>query len=817
VKLLYNSSFKTISKYMKYVTFLSGFVSICILLNNSITLANSHELTNGEIHEGLSTLEWQSIKKQIDFKINISNARTGNPKILNNSAIKQTTYLKASYPERSDNFGHSVAISGDTMVVSSIREDSIAAGVNGDETDNTSSDSGAAYVFVKEGESWVKQAYLKSSNPRQGDRFGQSVAIDGDTIVVGANRAHPFLRNSGIAYVFVRNNGVWEQQDFLRASNSGLNDQFGYSVAISNDTIVIGAIFEQSNATGVNGDESDNSVSGAGAAYVFIRESGIWTQQAYLKASSAPDIIDVFGVSVAISGNTIAVGASQESSNSLGINNDQSNNLANQSGAVYVFNRMGTQWSQQAYIKASNTGEEDYFGENIAISGDTLVVSAQFESSNATGIDGDQLNDLSESSGAAYVFIRTAETWSQQAYLKASNAQTNDIFGNSVAIDGDTIVVGALGEDSDAMGLNGNEFDNSSNNSGALYVFNRLDDVWLQSHYVKASNSQANDLFGQSVAVDENTIVSGSIDEDSNGEDEANNQSHNSGAAYVFELDQGFDLQAGHSALWYNPEQSGHGINVYMLADNRIIVLWYVYDDQGNQVWLLGVGTHDGTKATLDVTFNDGAMFPPDFDSADVNTVSWGQFELEFSGCNNGLFKWIPIADNGFTAGETNVTRLTTSSGLTCTDTAAKEALETQVEKSSFKASDFAMQAAHSALWYNPEQSGHGINVYMLDDNRIIVIWYVYDDQGNQVWLLGVGTHDGRNASLDVTVTSGAMFPPNFEAGDVVSENWGQFELEFSGCNNGLFRWLPVAGNGYTSGEINVTRLTSTLGLTCTE
>ena len=108
------------------------------------------------------------------------------------------------------------------------------------------------------------------------------------------------------------------------------------------------------------------------------------------------------------------------------------------------------------------------------------------------------------------------------------------------------------------------------------------------------------------------------------------NSSVDSGAAYVFELDQGFDFQAGHSALFYNPEQSGHGINVYMLDDNRIIVLWYVYDDQGNQVWLLGVGTHDGTKATLDVTFNDGAMFPPNFDSADVNTVTWGQFELEF-------------------------------------------------------------------------------------------------------------------------------------------------------------------------------------------
>ena len=177
----------------------------------------------------------------------------------------------------------------------------------------------------------------------------------------------------------------------------------------------------------------------------------------------------------------------------------------------------------------------------------------------------------------------------------------------------------------------------------------------------------------------------------------------------------------------------------------------------------------------------------------------------------------MPLADNGFTAGETNVTRLTTSSGLTCTDANTQNTEVVKVAKPSLKAGDFAMQAAHSALWYNPEQSGHGLNVYMLADDRIIVIWYVYDDQGNQVWLLGVGTHDGIKATLDVTVTSGAMFPPDFNAGDVNSENWGQFELEFSGCNNGLFKWLPVAGNGYTAGEINVERLTATLGLTCSE
>lgn len=127
-----------------------------------------------------------------------------------------------------------------------------------------------------------------------------------------------------------------------------------------------------------------------------------------------------------------------------------------------------------------------------------------------------------------------------------------------------------------------------------------------------------------------------------------------------------FAMVAGHSALWYDPNQSGHGINVYLLGSQRVLVYWYVYDNQGNPLWLLGLGTHDGFKATLDVNLNSGALFPPNFDSVDVNTVPWGKFELEFNDCDSGVFKWIPNAGNGFTAGQMNITRLITTEGLTC-------------------------------------------------------------------------------------------------------------------------------------------------------
>jgi len=145
--------------------------------------------------------------------------------------------------------------------------------------------------------------------------------------------------------------------------------------------------------------------------------------------------------------------------------------------------------SQGAYLKASNTGAFDWFGWSVAVSGGTVVVGAKGEDSSATGVNGDQTNDLEENSGAAYVFTRSGATWSQQAYLKASNTGAGDNFGWSVAIDNDTIVVGAAYEDSNATGVNGPQDNNDDSTSGAAYVFTRSGTTWSQQAYLKASNS----------------------------------------------------------------------------------------------------------------------------------------------------------------------------------------------------------------------------------------------------------------------------------------------------------------------------------------
>jgi hypothetical protein len=189
------------------------------------------------------------------------------------------------------------------------------------------------------------------------------------------------------------------QQGYLKASNTEANDVFGYSVALAGDTLAVGVPGEASAATGINGNQVDNSAPNSGAVYVFTRTNGIWSQQAYLKASNT-ETNDGFGGSVALDGDTLAVGATGEAS----ANGNQTNNSAPESGAAYVFTRTGSTWTQQAYVKASNAEGLDLFGSSIALAGDTLIVGALFKASAATGVNGNQVNNNAPDSGAAYVF-----------------------------------------------------------------------------------------------------------------------------------------------------------------------------------------------------------------------------------------------------------------------------------------------------------------------------------------------------------------------------------------------------------------------------
>jgi hypothetical protein len=327
--------------------------------------------------------------------------------------------------------------------------------------------------------------------------------------------------------------------DYLKASNTGANDRFGTSVSLSSDTLAVGSIFESSKATGVNGDQHDNSAEASGAVYVFRRTGALWTQEAYLKASNT-DVGDAFGWSVSLSGDTLAVGAIYESSAATGVNGNQNDNSAQHSGAVYVFRRSGTVWAQEAYLKASNTDAGDAFGNNVSLSGDTLAVGAPFESSKATGVNGNQSDNSADKSGAVYVFQRSGTLWTQQAYLKASNTDAQDSFGTDVSLDGGRLAVGANGESSKATGVNGNQSDNNAKNSGAVYVFQRTGTVWSQQAYLKASNTDAGDDFGWQLSLSGDTLAVSAVDESSNAtginRDQTNNSATRSGAVYVFQF-----------------------------------------------------------------------------------------------------------------------------------------------------------------------------------------------------------------------------------------------------------------------------------------
>ena len=361
-------------------------------------------------------------------------------------------------------------------------------------------------------------SYLKSSNTQINDWFGDvlDLSTDGNTLAVGAPREDSnaigingtetdnSAADAGAVYVFTRSNNVWQQEAYIKASNTGAGDYFGSSVSLSGDgkTLAVGAKEESSNANTIDGDGTDNSAANSGAVYVFYKASTTWVQQAYLKSSNS-QANDEFGgygaVDVSNNGNTIAVGAIGDDSNEAGVGGSGSNNGANAAGSAYIFTRSGSTWQQSEYIKASNAGAGDTFGK-LSLSGDglTLVVSAFNEDSSSTGINSTQNNSATDA-GAMYVFVNDGTNWSQEAYIKASNAGAGDRFGGDESLviskDGLTIAVAAGGEDSNALGLNGDQTNNSSTSSSAVYVFRKQSGTWGQEAYIKSDHNN-DDYFG---------------------------------------------------------------------------------------------------------------------------------------------------------------------------------------------------------------------------------------------------------------------------------------------------------------------------------
>ena len=486
--------------------------------------------------------------------------------------VSQLATLKASNAEAADHFacggslpghiGNALAVSGDgmTVAVGAPHESSAARGINGNQDDNSLYNSGAVYVYVRRGDTWAQQAYVKASNAGGSDMFGLSLSIsrDGNTLAVAApweasaatgvngNADDNSIPQAGAVYVFTRAGNTWSQQAYIKASNTGRmgvgddieGDQFGFAISLSGDgrTLAVGAVSEDSNATGVDGAQGNDAAASAGAVYLFARTGDAWVQQAYLKSGNN-EAGDLFGYGVALSdnGSALAVAGYDEDGSGKGVN-PADDNRGNGTGAIYAFDHHGGTWQQTGYFKGSRSQRNDALGYAVAISGDgnTIAGGTGEESClnggiNPAGCDVDTFPpDLAAGSvGAVYVWARSGASWVEQAFIKASNPDLEDWFSVRLAIndDGSRLFVGAPMEDSAASGVNGSEDDDSAEDSGAAYVYGRTGTTWQQLAYVKASDTASYDEFGSSVAIsaDGRTVVAG-----------ARMKNDGAGAAYPF-------------------------------------------------------------------------------------------------------------------------------------------------------------------------------------------------------------------------------------------------------------------------------------------
>jgi hypothetical protein len=373
----------------------------------------------------------------------------------------QQQKLRGSETTR-DGFGSAVSLSGDTVIV----------GVNADDTP-AGVDAGSAYVFVRSGTTWSLQQKLFAGDGAPGDYFGISVAISGDTAVVGARMDDtPAGTDAGSAYVFVRSGTTWSLQQKLLASDAAAGDSFGTSVSVSGDTLIVGAPVADT-AGGVD----------AGAVYAFVRSGTRWTEQQKILPPDGRANLD-FGFSSSLSGDTVVIGAPSDDTPA-----------AINTGSAYVFVRSGTTWALQQKLLAPDAAESDDFGFAVSVSGDTVAVGA-FADDTGTTVDG----------GSAYVFVRTGTTWSLQQKLLASDAASGDYFGATVSVSGDALAVGGPLHDTPA-GVD----------AGAAYVFTRSGGIWTELRELTAPDGMAGDVFGRSVALSGDTVVVGADRDDTAG------------------------------------------------------------------------------------------------------------------------------------------------------------------------------------------------------------------------------------------------------------------------------------------------------------
>jgi hypothetical protein len=457
--------------------------------------------------------------------------------------------------------------------------------------------------------------YIKASNTRAGSEFGSSVALsaDGKTLAVGVPLEDSGGKYAGGVYVFSCIDEIWTQQAFLQASNADPGDWFGNSVALSADgnLLAVGATLEDGGATDVERSDA-TPTDDAGAVYVFARHEGAWTQDSYLKASNAEES-DGFGWSVALSadGETLAVGAPWKSSQRAAPGDEQSDDVASNAGAVYVFARRDGVWREETTLRATRIDDMDVFGWSVALSatGATLAVGVPWDDSGAAAGSGPRDAEAMLMSGAVYVFSRAQSAWAVQAYVKASNIEEFVEFGRSVTLSGDgvTLAAGAPWEHGQAESGTDAQPAAWEGGAGAVYVFTHSDQGWLQESYVKASNAGAGDEFGGRVVLstDGTTLAVAARWEDSAargvGDPPSDDAATDSGAVYILTREAAAWAPRAYLKATNADERDIFGSSVALSADGSTLAVGAQEED--------GASTGVSGDADDDAAPNAGAVY----------------------------------------------------------------------------------------------------------------------------------------------------------------------------------------------------------------
>ncbi len=510
--------------------------------NSFSTQLNALSLVNG--------LSYYIGLRAYDTAGNFTETRVATPLFVN---LSQHAYVKAFNSKDNNQFASSVDIQTDTMVSGAAYEDSntnTICNMNGYTsvtnlktacTNESSTDSGAAYIYKKIGSDWSLESFIKSPLNNAGDNFGFAVSLDNDRVAVGspfddsnynsifstAPSANPTSLNSGAVFIFKRVGSTWAFEAMIKPSDNTAGKQFGTSLKMKGNYLIVGAP-----AGGVN----------KGSAYIFKRSGSNWTQSGTLRPPDTENT-DFFGQTVALASNPVqfSIGAPGESSGgtgSISYTGFSTENSKLNSGAVYVYKEFpANTFSITHILKASNSDPGDKFGSSLAMSDDTIAIGAPFEQSAANTITNgtSSSNDNSvNAAGAVYVFkLANTGNWAQEAYIKSHDEALNDSFGNSISLAGSDLLVGMAASDDQSRVIRNNlsysaviTCPGSLCNFGAAYLYHRDSaSNWSQANYIKAVNGHSETFFGSSVALDSSGNIAISSPEENSISSEISNSS----------------------------------------------------------------------------------------------------------------------------------------------------------------------------------------------------------------------------------------------------------------------------------------------------